>query len=111
MNNVSLDDSIKLANVSAGLSLAKVGEVSAIPEIDDVLDNSGLREKLGLGSRKSQTEAVKWEGDINYAPPEIRAQLEAQQAAQASAAGEAQAAGDGFFGGGEQQPTDTTQSV
>ena len=111
MNNVSLDDSIKLANVSAGLSLAKVGEVSAIPEIDDVLDNSGLREKLGLGSRKSQTEAVKWEGDINYAPPEIRAQLEAEQAAQASAAGEAQAAGDGFFGGGEQQPTDTTQSV
>jgi hypothetical protein len=104
MNNVSLDDSIKLANVAAGLSLAKIGEVSAIPEIDDVLDNSGLREKLGLGSRKTQTNEVKWEGDINYAPPEIRAQIEAQQAA---AAAQAQAP----VAGVEQQPTDTTQSV
>ena len=125
MNNVSLDDSIKLANVSAGLSLAKVGEVSAIPEIDDVLDNSGLREKLGVGARKTPTNEVKWEGDINYAPPEVRAQIEAQQAAQAAQAqgvpaetahaqpvtNEAQAAGDGFFGGGEQQTTNTTQSV
>ena len=111
MNNVSLDDSIKLANVAAGLSLAKIGEASAIPEIDDVLDNSGLREKLGIAKRNKTEEKVTWEGDINYAPPEVRAQIEAQKAAEeaaAAAAGsaEAQAAGDGFFGSGEQQPTD-----
>ena len=118
MNNVSLDDSIKLANVAAGLSLAKVGEVSAIPEIDDVLNNSGLREKLGLGSSKSNSNAVTWEGNPEYAPPEIKEQLEAQKAAETaqtegttSAGDEAQTAGDGFFGGGEQQPTNTTQGV
>lgn len=47
-NNVSVDDAIKLANTAASLSLAKIGEVDAIPEFDDVLDNSGLRAKLGM---------------------------------------------------------------
>lgn len=45
-----LDDSIKLANTAAALSLVKIGEVNAIPKLDDVLDNCGLRDKLGLNT-------------------------------------------------------------
>jgi len=47
-NEIGLDDAIKLANTAAAISLTKIGEVDAIPEFDDVLDNSGLREKLGM---------------------------------------------------------------
>lgn len=50
MNNIALDDAIKFANTAAAISLTKIGEVDAIPEIDDVLDNSGLREKFGLSN-------------------------------------------------------------
>mgnify|MGYP001033322662 CR=1 FL=1 len=51
MNEVLLDDAIKLANTAAAISMSKIGEVDAIPEIDEVLDNSGLREKLGLAKK------------------------------------------------------------
>lgn len=51
MNDVELDDAIKLANTAAAISLSKIGEVDAIPEVDEVLDNSGLREKLGLAKK------------------------------------------------------------
>lgn len=50
MNNIALDDAIKFANTAAAISLSRIGEVDAIPEIDEVLDNSGLREKFGLKS-------------------------------------------------------------
>lgn len=53
MNDIALDDAIKLANTAAAISLSKIGEVDAIPEIDDVLDNSGLREKLGLAKKEN----------------------------------------------------------
>lgn len=43
---LSIDDAIKLANTAAGLSISKIGEVSAIPTLDEVLDNSGLRAKV-----------------------------------------------------------------
>lgn len=48
IKNLNLDDAIKFANTSAALSLSKIGEAAAIPELDEVLDNSGLREKLGM---------------------------------------------------------------
>lgn len=43
---LSIDDAVKLANTAAGLSISKIGEVSAIPTLDEVLDNSGLRAKV-----------------------------------------------------------------
>ena len=55
MNEIALDDAIKLANTAAAISLSKIGEVDAIPEIDDVLDNSGLREKLGLAKKENNS--------------------------------------------------------
>lgn len=54
-NNMDLDDAIKLANTAAAISISRIGEVPSIPELDEVLDNSGLREKLGL-AREKQTE-------------------------------------------------------
>ena len=48
IKGLTLDDSVKFASTSAGISLSKIGEVSAIPELDEVLDNSGLREKFGM---------------------------------------------------------------
>ena len=52
-NNMDIDDAIKLANTAAAISISRIGEVPAIPTIDEVLDNSGLREKLGLARQKS----------------------------------------------------------
>ena len=57
MNNIALDDAIKFANTAAAISLSRIGEVDAIPEIDEVLDNSGLREKFGLKSSASTVAA------------------------------------------------------
>lgn len=57
MNNIALDDAIKFANTAAAISLSRIGEVDAIPEIDEVLDNSGLREKFGLKSSTSTVAA------------------------------------------------------
>lgn len=54
-NNVNLDDAIKFADTAAAISISRIGEVGAIPTIDEVLDNSGLRDKLGLANK----------GDIN----------------------------------------------
>lgn len=45
-NGVDIDKSIKLAEMAAALSLTKIGETTALPEIDEVLDNSGLRDKI-----------------------------------------------------------------
>lgn len=50
MNEINIDDAIKFANTAAAISLAKVGEVPSIPELNEVIDNSGLKEKLGFGS-------------------------------------------------------------
>ncbi|MCH5167691.1 MAG: hypothetical protein J1F35_07390 [Erysipelotrichales bacterium] len=58
MNEVELDDAIKLANTAAAISQTKIGEVEAIPEIDEVLDNSGLREKLGLAKKQINVAAT-----------------------------------------------------
>lgn len=54
-NSVKLDDAIKFADTAAAISISRIGEVGAIPTVDEVLDNSGLREKMGLANK----------GDIN----------------------------------------------
>lgn len=73
MNEVNIDDAIKLANTSAAISLSKIGEVDAIPEIDVVLDNSGLREKLGMAKKEDNTAKT----PVEVAPlnPEINVQV------------------------------------
>ena len=43
---LSMNDAIKLGNTAAAMSLSKIGEAAAVPELDDVLANSGLKEKL-----------------------------------------------------------------
>ena len=48
IRNVSLDDAIKFADTAASISLAKIGEVDSIPELMEVLENSGLKEKFGV---------------------------------------------------------------
>lgn len=58
IHEIALDDAIKFANTAAAISLAKIGEVDSIPELNDVLDNSGLKEKLGFGSNQTQQQAV-----------------------------------------------------
>ena len=44
--NMDINDAIKLGNTAAAISLTKIGEVLAIPELDEVLQNSGLKDKL-----------------------------------------------------------------
>lgn len=51
ISNLDINDSIKLANTASALSLCKIGEVTAIPELDEVLQNSGLKEKLEAAIR------------------------------------------------------------
>lgn len=41
-----LDDVIKFANMAASLSCTKLGEEASIPELNDVLSNSGLQDRI-----------------------------------------------------------------
>lgn len=41
-NNYSMDDSVKIANITAGLSLTKLGNINAVPDIKEVFDLAGL---------------------------------------------------------------------
>lgn len=54
---LNIDDAIKLANTAAGLSISKIGEVSSIPTLDEVLDNSGLRAKVAPQTNQSTAPA------------------------------------------------------
>lgn len=58
MHGLEIDDAIKFANTAAAISLARIGEVPAIPEIEEVIDNSGLREKLGEADKKASSAAT-----------------------------------------------------
>lgn len=58
INQIEIDDAIKLANTAAAISQSKIGEIDSIPEVDEVLDNSGLREKLGLAKKQEQTSST-----------------------------------------------------
>lgn len=44
MRGVILDKAITFANTAAAISLSKIGEEPAIPTLDEVLDNTGLRD-------------------------------------------------------------------
>ena len=46
MNNVTLDESVKFANTAAAISISKIGEEPSIPTLDEVLTNSGLRDRF-----------------------------------------------------------------
>ncbi len=48
INNYNIDDAVKLANVSAGLSLTKLGSENALVELNDVLDLSGIKPKAEI---------------------------------------------------------------
>lgn len=87
MNEVVLDDAIKLANTAAAISLSRIGEVDAIPEIDDVLDNSGLREKLGLA--KKETTISKTPAEIAPLNPNVDVEVNDATQAQMEAVNEA----------------------
>lgn len=43
---LTLDESIKFGNTAASISLSVVGEVPSIPELQTVMDNSGLGDKI-----------------------------------------------------------------
>lgn len=58
IKDLSLDDGIKFANTAAGISLTKIGEEASIPSIEEVLDNSGMREKFGLKENASHEPAI-----------------------------------------------------
>lgn len=57
INNLTLDDAIKFANTAAAISLSRIGEVDAIPELNEVMDNSGLSEKFGLNKQSTSVAA------------------------------------------------------
>ncbi|MDD2409148.1 MAG: PfkB family carbohydrate kinase [Bacilli bacterium] len=44
INNYGMDNSVKIANIAAGLSLTKVGSINAMLELADVLKLAGLKE-------------------------------------------------------------------
>jgi hypothetical protein len=56
--NMTMNDAIKLGNTAAAMSLSKIGEQAAIPELDDVLANSGLKEKLDAAIKGETVEAT-----------------------------------------------------
>ena len=43
---LTLDESIKFANTAASLSLGVVGEVPSIPDLQVVMDNCGMAERI-----------------------------------------------------------------
>jgi len=75
MHDVSLDDSIKLANTAAAISISKIGEEPAIPTLEEVLTNSGLKDKLKSyqpqteeAPQEEQTEAPQEQAEVPQEP-------------------------------------------
>lgn len=71
-NSLNIDDAIKLANTAAGLSISKIGDVSAIPTLDEVLDNSGLKEIVKPSTSSTPTPAA----EVTPLNPEAQKNLE-----------------------------------
>ena len=46
IKGLELDDAIKFANTAAGLSLSRIGAVSAIPELNDIFANTDVKDKF-----------------------------------------------------------------
>ena len=98
INNIILDEAVKFANTAAGISLSKVGEEPAIPTIDEVLDNSGLRDRfkidttqiaqVGTNTQGATQEQVSTEQAVETpapaeATPQVDAFAQASEGAQA----------------------------
>lgn len=92
LNGLNLDDSLKLANTAAAISLSRIGEVAAIPTIDEVLDNTGLRDKLLEAKAAMDAEEAKMaaENQNNSSKKLGYGGVNPQQIADARAAEEAQ---------------------
>lgn len=45
-----IDDAIKFANMAASLSASKLGEEASIPTLDEVLENSGLKDRISINN-------------------------------------------------------------
>lgn len=58
MKDINIDDAIKFANTAAAISLTKIGEVDSIPELDEVLENSGLKDKFSGNANTTTTNTV-----------------------------------------------------
>lgn len=59
---LNINDAIKLGNTAAAISLCRIGEVAAIPELDEVLSNSGLKEKLDAAIKGETVQATAQDG-------------------------------------------------
>lgn len=57
IKEIGLDDAIKFANTAAAISLTRIGEEAAIPDLNEVLSNSGLKEKFGFKEEARNTVA------------------------------------------------------
>lgn len=55
IHDLNMDDAIKFSNTASALSLSKVGEVNAIPELNDIMENSGLKGKLMMQEQNPST--------------------------------------------------------
>ena len=73
MNNVTLDESVKFANTAAAISISKIGEEPSIPTLDEVLTNSGLRDRFKNTQVVNQTvEPSVQEQTVVEATPQVQ---------------------------------------
>lgn len=74
MRGLNLDKAITFANTAAAISLSKIGEEPAIPTLDEVLENTGLRDDFNnpLPEQTAQVETpqeeVQQEAPVEEAP-------------------------------------------
>jgi len=54
IKGLSLDDSIKFGNTAGSISLSRLGEEPAIPTLQEVIDNSGLVDKINAAAQKAE---------------------------------------------------------
>ena len=69
MAELKLDEAIKFANTAAAISLTKIGEEPAIPTLDEVFDNSGLRDRFKSYQPTQQPEATQEEQPVQETQP------------------------------------------
>ena len=82
---LTLDESIKFANTAASISLGVVGEVPSIPELQVVMDNSGLTQRITeLKNKMAEENYQKTQVQAPAKPKLGQAFAQEQQPAQAS---------------------------
>ncbi len=71
INNYEIDNTVKIANIAAGLSLTKMGSLNSIPELEEVLNLAGLKEVVTNNSSSNEvTEVLEEELSANQSPNE-----------------------------------------